>query len=146
MQGIGAIKARDNVAERHGWPSDLLSSRASRPWRSGFFGSELVNTDGCEMLLDGEASSGWLAVHEVARDLGVLCIMLDLVRRKFPLVTLRDGVGRNRTLRFPPAQNAQAGHVAERAFESKTKSGVSASIVFRPTVQRFVDAHGTEIR
>ena len=35
---------------------------------------ELVNTDGCELLIDAEASSGAFAVHEVARDLGVLCI------------------------------------------------------------------------
>jgi len=35
---------------------------------------ELVNTDGCEILVDAEASSGSYAVQEVVRDLGVLCI------------------------------------------------------------------------
>jgi branched-chain amino acid transport system substrate-binding protein len=35
---------------------------------------ELVNTDGCEILLDAEASSGAFAVQEVVRDLGVLCV------------------------------------------------------------------------
>jgi branched-chain amino acid transport system substrate-binding protein len=35
---------------------------------------ELVNSDGCEILFDCEASSGAFAIHEVARDLGVLCI------------------------------------------------------------------------
>ncbi len=35
---------------------------------------ELINSDGCEILLDAEASSGAFAVQEVVRDLGVLCI------------------------------------------------------------------------
>lgn len=35
---------------------------------------ELVTSEGCEILIDGEASSGAFAVHEVARDLGVLCL------------------------------------------------------------------------
>jgi branched-chain amino acid transport system substrate-binding protein len=35
---------------------------------------ELVNADGCDILIDAEASSGAFAVHEVARDLGVLCL------------------------------------------------------------------------
>ena len=41
---------------------------------SGALARELVNTDGCEILIDAEASSGAFAVHEVARDLGVLCL------------------------------------------------------------------------
>jgi branched-chain amino acid transport system substrate-binding protein len=32
---------------------------------------ELVNTTGCELLIDAEASSGAFAVQEVVRDLGV---------------------------------------------------------------------------
>lgn len=35
---------------------------------------DLINSDGCEILLDGEASSGAFAVHEVARELPVLCV------------------------------------------------------------------------
>jgi branched-chain amino acid transport system substrate-binding protein len=35
---------------------------------------ELVNSDGCEILIDAEASSAAFAVHEVARDLGMLTI------------------------------------------------------------------------
>jgi branched-chain amino acid transport system substrate-binding protein len=35
---------------------------------------ELINSDGCEMLIDAEASSGSFAVQEVVRDLGVLCM------------------------------------------------------------------------
>lgn len=35
---------------------------------------ELVNTEGCEIIIDAESSAGAFAVNEVARDLGVLCI------------------------------------------------------------------------
>jgi len=35
---------------------------------------DLVNNDGCEVILDAEASSGAFAVQEVVRDLGVYCI------------------------------------------------------------------------
>lgn len=35
---------------------------------------ELVNSDGCEIIMDAEASSAAFAVQEVIRDLGVLCI------------------------------------------------------------------------
>ncbi len=53
-----------------------IVSRDSKgqPQEAARVARELVNTDGCEILLDAEASSGAFAVHEVARDLGVLCI------------------------------------------------------------------------
>ncbi len=35
---------------------------------------DLINTDGCEIIIDAEASSGAFAVQEVIRDLPVLCI------------------------------------------------------------------------
>lgn len=35
---------------------------------------DLINTDGCEIIVDAEASSGAFAVQEVIRDLPVLCI------------------------------------------------------------------------
>lgn len=35
---------------------------------------DLVNNEGCQIIFDAEASSGAFAVHEVARDLGFLCI------------------------------------------------------------------------
>jgi branched-chain amino acid transport system substrate-binding protein len=35
---------------------------------------ELVNTVGCELLIDAEASSGTFAVQEIVRDLRVACI------------------------------------------------------------------------
>ncbi len=35
---------------------------------------ELLNSDGCELMIDAEASTGAFAVHGVARDLGILCL------------------------------------------------------------------------
>lgn len=35
---------------------------------------DLINSDGCEIVIDAEASSGAFAVHEVIRELPVLCI------------------------------------------------------------------------
>ena len=35
---------------------------------------DLINNDGCEIVIDAEASSGAFAVHEVIRDLPVLCL------------------------------------------------------------------------
>lgn len=35
---------------------------------------DLINNDGCEIIIDAEASSGAFAVHEVIRETGVLCI------------------------------------------------------------------------
>ena len=52
----------------------VIRDSKGQPQEAARVARELVNTDGCEMLFDGEASSGSFAVHEVARDLGVLCI------------------------------------------------------------------------
>jgi branched-chain amino acid transport system substrate-binding protein len=52
----------------------VIRDSKGQPQEAARIARELVNTDGCELLLDGEASSGSFAVHEVARDLGVLCI------------------------------------------------------------------------
>jgi branched-chain amino acid transport system substrate-binding protein len=52
----------------------VIRDSKGQPQEAARIARELVNTDGCELLLDGEASSGAFAVHEVARDLGVLCI------------------------------------------------------------------------
>jgi branched-chain amino acid transport system substrate-binding protein len=35
---------------------------------------DLINNDGCQLIIDGEASSGSFAVQEVIRDVGVFCI------------------------------------------------------------------------
>lgn len=45
-----------------------------RPDEAAKVTRDLVNNDGCEIIIDGEASSGGFAVHEVVRDLGILCI------------------------------------------------------------------------
>ncbi len=45
-----------------------------RPDEAARVARDLINNDGCELLIDGEASSGAFAVHEVIRDLPVLCL------------------------------------------------------------------------
>jgi branched-chain amino acid transport system substrate-binding protein len=45
-----------------------------QPQEAARVARELVNSAGCELLIDAEASSGAFAVQEVVRDLGVLCI------------------------------------------------------------------------
>jgi branched-chain amino acid transport system substrate-binding protein len=45
-----------------------------QPQEAARLARELVNTTGCELLVDAEASSGSFAVQEVVRDLGIACI------------------------------------------------------------------------
>ncbi|MGY0574742.1 ABC transporter substrate-binding protein [Bradyrhizobium sp. RDM12] len=45
-----------------------------QPQEAARVARELVNTAGCELLVDAEASSASFAVQEVVRDLGVACI------------------------------------------------------------------------
>jgi branched-chain amino acid transport system substrate-binding protein len=45
-----------------------------RPDEAAKVTRDLINNEGCEILIDGEASSGAFAVHEVVRDLGILCL------------------------------------------------------------------------
>lgn len=52
----------------------VVRDSKGQPQEAARVARELVNTDGCEILIDAEASSGAFAVHEVARDLGVLCL------------------------------------------------------------------------
>jgi branched-chain amino acid transport system substrate-binding protein len=52
----------------------VIRDSKGTPQEAARVARELVNNDGCEILLDCEASSGAFAVHEVARDLGILCI------------------------------------------------------------------------
>jgi len=61
--GLGGRMIEMVIRDSKGQPQE--AARVSR---------ELINSDGCEILFDCEASSGAFAVHEVARDLGVLCI------------------------------------------------------------------------
>ncbi len=52
----------------------VIRDSKGAPQEAARVARELVNSDGCEILIDGEASSGAFAVHEVARDLKVLCL------------------------------------------------------------------------
>lgn len=52
----------------------VVRDSKGQPQEAARVARELVNSDGCELIYDGEASSGAFAVHEVARDLGVLVI------------------------------------------------------------------------
>jgi branched-chain amino acid transport system substrate-binding protein len=52
----------------------VIRDSKGQPQEAARVARELVNSDGCELLIDAEASSGAFAVHEVARDLGVLCL------------------------------------------------------------------------
>lgn len=45
-----------------------------RPDEAAKVTRDLINNDGCEIIFDAEASSASFAVHEVIRDLGVLCL------------------------------------------------------------------------
>ncbi|NYT65298.1 ABC transporter substrate-binding protein [Alcaligenaceae bacterium] len=52
----------------------VIRDSRGQPQEAARVARELINSEDCEMLLDCEASSGAFAVHEVARDLDVLCI------------------------------------------------------------------------
>ena len=52
----------------------VVRDSKGQPQEAARVARELVNSDGCEILVDSEASSGAFAVQEVVRDLGVLCI------------------------------------------------------------------------
>ncbi|KRE05861.1 ABC transporter substrate-binding protein [Bosea sp. Root381] len=52
----------------------VIRDTKGQPQEAARVARELVNSDGCELLIDAEASTGAFAVHEVARDLGILCV------------------------------------------------------------------------
>lgn len=55
----------------------VVRDSKGQPQEAARVARELINSDGCEILFDAEASSGAFAVHEVARDLGVLCLHIN---------------------------------------------------------------------
>lgn len=82
MLGTSSRNAATMAVERfnaagglNGRPVELVvrDSRGA-PQEAARVARELINSDGCDMILDAEASSGAFAVHEVARDLGFLCV------------------------------------------------------------------------
>ena len=52
----------------------IVRDSKGQPQEAARVARELINSDGCEILVDSEASSGAFAVQEVVRDLGVLCV------------------------------------------------------------------------
>src|SRR6202035_4643135 len=72
MMEVEKVNAAGGLAGRQ--IEMVIRDSKGQPQEAARVARELVNTDGCELLFDGEASSGSFAVHEVARDLGVLCI------------------------------------------------------------------------
>ena len=69
---IDRINASGGLLGRQIQP--IYRDSKGQPQEAARVAREMVNTDGCEILLDAEASSGSYAVQEVVRDLGVLCI------------------------------------------------------------------------
>lgn len=69
---IDRINATGGLLGRQIQP--IYRDSKGQPQEAARVARELVNTDGCEILLDAEASSGAYAVQEVVRDLGVLCV------------------------------------------------------------------------
>ncbi len=82
MLGIAASNAAKMEVEKFNAAGGLNGRRIElivrdskgQPQEASRVARELVTADGCEMIFDGEASSGGFAVHEVARDLGVVVI------------------------------------------------------------------------
>ena len=48
-----------------------------KPEEAARLSRELVNSDGCEILFDAELSAGAFAIHEVAKDLGVVVMHMN---------------------------------------------------------------------
>ena len=82
MLGISASNAAKMEVEKFNAAGGLngrkielvIRDSKGQPQEAARVARELVTADGCEMIFDGEASSGGFAVHEVARDLGVVVI------------------------------------------------------------------------
>lgn len=72
MMEVEKVNAAGGLAGR---PIEMVvRDSKGQPQEAARIARELINSEGCELLIDGEASSGAFAVHEVARDLGFLCI------------------------------------------------------------------------
>lgn len=70
-----ALKTFNEAGGINGRTLELVDRDSQgRPDLAAKTARDLINNDGCEILIDGEASSGAFAVHEVARDLPVLCL------------------------------------------------------------------------
>src|SRR5262249_34735851 len=72
MMEIEKINAAGGLAGRQ--IEMVIRDSKGQPQEAARLSRELINTEGCEILFDAEASSGAFAVHEVARDLGMLTL------------------------------------------------------------------------
>jgi branched-chain amino acid transport system substrate-binding protein len=70
-----AIKAFNDAGGVNGRTIELIDRDSQgKPDIAAKVTRDLINNDGCEIIIDGEASSGAFAVQEVIRDLPVLCL------------------------------------------------------------------------
>jgi branched-chain amino acid transport system substrate-binding protein len=70
-----AVKEFNEAGGVNGRTVELVDRDSKgRPDEAAKVTRDLINNDGCEIIIDGEASSGSFAVHEVIRDLPVLCL------------------------------------------------------------------------
>lgn len=70
-----AVKKFNDAGGVNGRTIELVDRDSKgRPDEAAKVTRDLINNDGCEIIIDGEASSGSFAVQEVIRDLPVLCI------------------------------------------------------------------------
>ena len=72
MMEVEKINAAGGLAGRQ--IEMVVRDSKGQPQEAARLARELINSEGCELLIDAEASSGAFAVHEVARDLGMLCL------------------------------------------------------------------------
>ena len=72
MMEVEKINAAGGLAGRQ--IEMVIRDSKGQPQEAARIARELINTEGCELLIDAEASSGAFAVHEVARDLGMLTL------------------------------------------------------------------------
>jgi branched-chain amino acid transport system substrate-binding protein len=72
MMEIERVNAQGGLAGR---PIEIvLRDSRGQAQESARNTRDLINTEGCEIIIDAEPSSGAFAVNEVVRDLGTLCI------------------------------------------------------------------------
>lgn len=70
-----AVQRFNDAGGLNGRPIELVvRDSRGQPDEAARVTRDLINTAGCEIIIDAEASSGAFAVHEVIRELPVLCL------------------------------------------------------------------------
>src|SRR6202163_4759731 len=72
MMEVEKVNAAGGLAGRQ--IEMVIRDSKGQPQEAARVARELVNTDGCELLFDGEASPANFALQQFSDDLGVLCI------------------------------------------------------------------------